>query len=589
MRQISAILVFFAAAMVLAAPAYAGVTGISSVNIVTDTEFGSSSGKMWVMSWNARDADYVQGTFTKSELQSQSGQEPKQDFSISMNTGDEYAVYNFFEQASYRDVFTVDFISYGDWRAAADAWADQNCESLGSGVNAIYQDVALGAWRNYWCINKQNQDIIGHPTGISSPREIFSTTWTFQPSGKAAVTRTLTNDNVGEASTNIENKVVIKWQGNLETGYNPPEPIGVIGMHDNSFSNGWVITDYNNYVSWDTYIKNTLIYDLQSWANGQLSETTGESKANNLAYAAIAQTGNQQFRNVQITDSTLSGGKFKYDLAEGVSVPNFQLIVNADYLELVIPTGKPQIVSVSSPKFTEDGTGKITAVLKNIGSGRGSFDVRASECTSGFSVVTGIQNLVIDPQATRSQDFVLTGSSTSTTPTITGTCKVYMKETTTGEEVSSTVSVSFDQVNECTPGAQKAVNKGSHWDLCTCNPDGLTENCVSCDDGQGVKLKTDGTYECVDEGGGDSCSVPGSERCDGLKIQTCQLLTSKWTDRVSCDDNNPATVDSCVDSVLPGKKTCEHTQGFSIPFEMLIIIVVIIVAVVVISAALILR
>lgn len=472
-----------------------------------DTIFGSSSNKVWVVSWNAIDTDSITGTQSVSEIEQMAGAKPKQSFSLSMTSGDEYATYSFITGGGLKDsVYDLDFIKIEyldiDSQKKAEQWVANNCflDLNRDGYKDSYgADKLFYSVRYCYKVNKQ----YGTPRLIGSPREIFNTNWKLQIEGKSPEPFTVSNEkNVAkDATTRLGNTALIKWQGTLKTGARAPEPSNVMGMHSNSLPQGWKIVNKENYNRWSRYIDGEARSCLSEWSSGRNTETSCENSGKNIASGVLLDTDEQQFKQGTITGTTLSAGQFKLDLAERVGIPTFQVYINADELKVDIPVGEAEIVSVSSLKFDEGGIGTISTRVRNAGSSTGSFDVGIIGCTANFKAASLIQDITLGAKEETVVTLQITGSSESSTiKEISGTCTVFMKERTTQVQRTNTVTVSFVQEGECVAGKERETIRDGRYVIQVCNSNGLTWSDVKvCGENQVTEPDISGKLQCVDK------------------------------------------------------------------------------------------
>ena len=521
--------------LILTIPAFAYITGLSKVDVQIDNVFGDG-GKLWLLEWNGLTADKISGTMSASELTAEAGADGKTDqsFTLSMDTSDEYIVYKFSQDPTLRPITKVELISKEYWfweKSYADMQTEAKsvCVDISTYGNSIVYKTygSLNTHYGYYCAKWSEQ--LGTTTNIKNPFVHFKTDWSLAVSGQTTLTTTISSDqNVGSGtSTKLGNNILIQWQGSLVSGITPPTPGGkVLGLHSNTF--GWRVIDDKNYDTWNNYLQNSLINCIFDWAWEKTTKASCESASNQKATQGVISTQNEEFIGYQISDTTFTNGQFKIIPKDfKITIPSFRILIDGDYLKLVIPTGKPSIVSITSPKFREDGTGHIDATIKNIGSGDGYFESRIISCTEGFepSYQTNTQLFKTGEQKTIS--LYLSGSSTSTTKTITGTCTVEVKDTTSQEKATKDVSVSFDQVTECIAGNRRKAICGSgesctpgNWVVKECNADGMTEKIIlECKANEELEFVGDSNYKCVQVGGCDkfttqvTCIAGGCDWC----------------------------------------------------------------------------
>lgn len=569
------------------------VTGISYTDIViqNDDKFGDG-GKMWVISWSAAGTDSVEGYINSQDLQNTarqnvgSGAEVKQNFNVKMSSGDEYTLYSFISRGDLTPVYKYDLVK-GEWSnylgdsnkvdSDRDTWVNNNCADLNGDGREEYSswsyDYLLVHTRKVWCA--KIAETVATPKGISKFKDVFTTSWEFWADSELKATQTLSNDaNSGVGvTTRLSDNVLIKWNGNLNTGYNSPSPIGVIGMHSNNFG-GWRIVDEGSYTVYNTYIRNNLANCVYDWADGKNTDTYCENEINYRADTAVKQSTNQDFfkpadlesTTAVITNNAIDGGQFKLNLKERVNIASFVLYIDADYLRINIPVGVPEITQVTSPKFIE-GVGYIYASVKNSGNGRGSFEAAPFGCTpsENFRIDSSPMYFELEPQGTKELEFRITGAATTSDKNVVGSCNVYMKETTSQKRIEKAVTVSFDQLNECTPNQWTKCTAGDYCGITRSTS--TTDEIYQCkSDGMGWALKTrcasdetaqvqqDGSYACKKVG---SC-IAENGNCGGLLDKACcsglTCTSGKCTGggggggctyNSQCDDGNACTTNVC--------------------------------------------
>lgn len=506
------------------------VTGISYTDIViqNDDKFGDG-GKMWIISWSGAGTDEISGFISKETLTQVAKQNlgnaiVNQNFNIKMTSGDEYGLYNFISRGDLRDIYDYDLVFYYSGykynqlldttkREALD-WIRNNCADYDNDGFIEYETkefswpiTGIPNWVKVWCAKLGEKK--ASVKGISSPKEIFSTSWEFWADGQQIAQKIITNDaNVNSGLTQrLSDNILIKWGGNLKTGYSPPQPIGILGAHSNSFPDGWIIIDEKNYDNYKTYLEGGGFYTcIRNWANNIINKDACESELISKINLALTKSTNQQFFDmtklddgrVFILDKTFENGAFKLNLKERVTIPTFVLYIDADYLRIIIPTGIPKIISISSPTFLE-GQGRVFATVVNDGNAKGSFEVRISECSQDFTVVSLPQLVELNPGEQRVLELIISGSSQDTTKAkIEGTCVLYFKETTTQKEVSKSFGVSFNQLGECNPNQYIVKVENGLDAIYRCSADGLRyEPIARCDINEYAKAMPDGSYQCV--------------------------------------------------------------------------------------------
>lgn len=553
--------------LMLSIPAFAYITGLSKVDVQIDNVFGDG-GKLWLLEWNGLTADRISGTLSSNEINDMNDgtETTTQSFTLTMDTLDEYIVYKFSQDPALRPIRKVEMISKEYWvweKSYADMQTEAKsvCADISTYGNSIAYKTygSLNTHYGYYCAKWGEQ--LGTTTNIKNPFVHFKTDWSLAVSGQSPLTATISSEqNVGSGtSSKLGSNVLIQWQGSLVSGITPPTPGGkVLGLHSNTF--GWRVIDDKNYDTWNNYLQDSLITCIQSWSLGTTTKESCESASNNKATASVVSTQNEEFKGYQISDTTFSNGQFKIVPKDfKITIPSFRVLIDGDFLKLVIPVGKPSITSTTSPKFREDGTGHIDVTIKNIGSGDGYFESRITSCTEGFepSVQTNTQTFRAGEQKTVS--LYLSGSSTSTTKTITGTCSVEVKDTTSQESATKDASVSFDQVTECIAGNRRKAICGSgesctegRWVVKECNADGMTEKIIlECKEDEELEFEGGTNYKCVKVGGCEKFTT----------AVTCLAGSCQWCSTYCAEDcGGVITCAKEGESPKLGQKCCKDLE-----------------------------
>lgn len=511
--------------------AFAGITGMTLVDarIGDGTSDFGKSGKIWILNWVGSGTDFVSGSLSPQELQDKSGTASKQDFKVTMTSGNEFATYDFVPRGDVRPVVKLDLIStyvvnngINNPQKIIDDYIANNCYDIdGNGAPDARTVNSFGVLYGASCYHDNGQ--LAQMSGVGAPREIFNTEWTFQAGDKAPIKMTITNANGNTCNvqglTNCVQGttvrlpdpnpvIIVKWQGNLQTGATYDQAGGnVLGAQSNAFG-GWRVTDYSRFFAWQNDLRSTGITKLSTWSSCTLNCDSVKNDIlngfNNEAQEAVLPTTIPQFKDYQITKNDLTNGQFKIDKGEGVTIPSFQVLVDASYLELSIPTGKPQILDVTNNlKVGENSLAKLSIQGKNIGSQKGDF-VFSVSCSNEFTVNTLKQQKTLDINAVSQVDFDISFAATDTVSQHSGTCTATMQESTTGETVSKTVTVTGIQASECTPDKEVIRIEGGVQVVYRCNSDGLTFTKIkACASDETAVIQSNGHFDCIKNHGPD--------------------------------------------------------------------------------------
>ena len=235
-----------------------------------------------------------------------------------------------------------------------------------------------------------------------------------------------------------------------------------IPLHSNSFPDGWRIGSRAHYSLYQSYISGGgLISDLGAWADGEIFEES--FKKSLLAKSNAVLLPEKLFADYSLQDTTLENGKLAVTLGKQIVYPHFQLIIDADYLGLVIPSGDPKIVSLNDVFFIEGNLGEVFLEIENRGSFEGAFDVRVN-CSEGFSSSPRSQGTgTLHPGEKKEVSFNILGSSNEWNEKLTGVCTVQAKDSTSQFSDTQKFNVEMSQIQECTPGITScSVENGLH-------------------------------------------------------------------------------------------------------------------------------
>ena len=163
-----------------------------------------------------------------------------------------------------------------------------------------------------------------------------------------------------------------------------------------------------------------------------------------------------------------SNGKITMELPKQFSYPMIVAKVRASWLGVVVPVGKPKLISVSSDEFKTGNDGFVKAIVSNVGDGIGSFDISLS-CNNPFSSSDSIRLSGIQQQEQRTLYLKLTASVSQPTS---GTCTVTARDANQPSNIDSmAVAVKASNLAICQAGQKRTFGKyiqqcnqyGSAW------------------------------------------------------------------------------------------------------------------------------
>jgi len=539
-KCIPGIMVFFLFVIMSISMVQGAVLSIDQANIRSNY-FGFD--EAWIVSFVSDDytTDSLNAYLTPQAIEDASGLEPEQALQIKVDTKPNYCTYSFKTNTfSYQDIYTIQEKTFYKW-----IWGDGDAQELTDEINSICADFSKLNYKsnavydsssnklttgdyvhvdagNYIIAKKVNvycsqlNEKIGTIAQPIDKRIIAETDWTVGVEGKTSESKTISNSEAGDGrSTKLGDNVWVQWQGNLGTGEDCPDVSNLIGVHDNSFFNGWKIGSRDDYNTYSSYITSGIINDIELFSQSTSTQSYSfEDRANAIVRDVVDEESGFVY---SVLDTSYSSGKVRIDLGRQIVFPLFRLIIDADYLEIVIPTGEPSIVSVSDIEFTEGLAGQVTAVIKNIGEGKAGFTTRIKDCTNGFSSSTAPTGSILDVDQIETLYFNVIGSSTAEEQVVNGVCTLEVKESITGEIATKIFGVKMSQLQQCVPGTVAcSVDDLGNSVVKKCNTAGTKYEIIeTCPEGQECRLTISGA-ECVEIDGDDDDDVFYCEDCDAF-------------------------------------------------------------------------
>lgn len=504
----------------------AATLGFSNVDIDSNVfDFD----KAWVISWVDDDytTDSVVATLTPEDIKDLSGEEfeSEQTLTVKVDTLDDACQWNFnTDKFSKNKVVTLDFESYTHYNWNDDNklinWVNDNCvdfnaadykssfttrQQIHDSNNVVYSNFAIGVTVKCGIVQEQ----LGTVGAIENQKVISTSRWTVGVSGKTAESRVISNDASQDRNTKIGDNVYIQWQGQLSTGDTCPTTDRLMGIHSSSIGGWRVINEdaYNQYLAQMTGFSSKYVENLKSLSgyDWDVLEDTFNTYARNTLTKA-----NFDYR---VTESSVVGGKIRYDLDKKIVFPLYRLIVNADYLTLKITSGIPAITSLEDIDFVEGeltGLGKVT--IKNVGDGTGAFNFRVSHCSDGFTSDESFGTGKLAPGESKEYTYLVKGSSTAEEKLITGSCIITVYDGINPDlRVEKEFGVSMTQISDCVPNSKVCGFSGKLHSVKECNIEGtqyqLLEVCSADEVCENNKCISDGSNDEDDNDEDDKFSL----------------------------------------------------------------------------------
>ena len=302
-----------------------------------------------------------------------------------------------------------------------------------------------------------------------------------------------------QSATSSSGRIQANWVGSLVTGTSPPDGSQYVAI-SNLNTNTWSVQSKSSYTNW--YDDNGRLVSTLSSLIPYTPSTLPTScifSYTTLSLANVASCLNNLLQNQQLTQINQEGSGLlsssveisnlpttytQYQNQASFSVPLYNYFItnpvitlrlDGSFVGVVIPEGKPKIISASTQAFNSGNNGTIKVEVENIGNAQGAFYYSLNNC-AGISTISS-SKYAVDPGQTQEIDIPLFKSGAS--QTVNEQCVVETTEYNGGGSDSSQVNVVMKQANQCTPNQQ--IVQGSS--LCSCiNIDGVYQSgsCKVC-------------------------------------------------------------------------------------------------------------
>jgi hypothetical protein len=278
------------------------------------------------------------------------------------------------------------------------------------------------------CYYMSEYGVIGEIS--TEPQIIFEDTITVSVSGKSPETVVLTPQNKVDETSNVVAKFV-SMQGSTQGVPQVATQYGAIfTSNEIKLVSKAGIDAYRNHIK-DGDILNSQLYD-----DMVLNSKNAIINFNNLRFMPKA-TYSSYNNNIAITGTNT--GKITLTGTPIYQYPSFTLKIDAEWVGIFLPVGKPQIVSVESDCFSTGASGKVTAVIKNAGTLDASFDI-GMICDKSFSPFA-LSAQKFKAGESKSIDIFMTAYSGSKEE---GKCTLTVKDSS-----RPTIQASTDNINVC--------------------------------------------------------------------------------------------------------------------------------------------
>lgn len=427
------------------------------------------SGNAWIMTVRQGGmAQHAVGTITPSEVNSESGVQPEENFEISIDYSRQSCEYPL--QARYSSQ-KIGVIERYEWTCALPP-------SYQEGLNHCpNQMIGYGKYPfSFECYCLQVPTASPVDNYIENGYVHTVSTITVQAGQSSSSLNIDTTENIRGY---IGNNVYAVWDGYLGSGQSCSSPDQYAGV----YSQGrWKLGNknyYNTYVSW---------YDglLQLMGSSPSKDqiTNYLNNANN--YANWFLNTPASFGTVE-NPTDINNAIVVNDVPSFIAFPLYTFFVKADWLGIYQPVGRPDILSVQTETFSSGAEGTARVNVKNVGDDAEVFNVWIN-CPSPFSMIGGTQERTVNPGSTQLFTLGLTADVSSYTEV---TCTAYAQ----GVEYTDTMifTASADPQIVCTPNSWTCENGNPH----KCNSAGSgTIQMDTCTQEEECVYRTDGSTYC---------------------------------------------------------------------------------------------
>jgi hypothetical protein len=486
-------------------------------------------GKVWVMTVaQGGMAQYATGTVSSGSLMSSSGETNERGFTLDITNTKQSCEYPISHDIN---AYPVALLGYKQYPCAlfcpSAESVEEDCKNYGKPLFIVHDNI-LGTITSYWCIYTTVEHEMGNLPENANYE--FETKFTLTIDGENPITETISSKDTKNIKLGNIARASWVWVGNLETGDNCPSPIGqnIRPIHYDK----WYFCDstkYQQYSEWVSPRYSQSWINSQSW-NSEFIETFIDDW-NEKAYDAMA---TKNFKSnggtVATTNANLDSGFATIDIVNQIQIPVFTFYIKADTLGIVQPIAKPLILDARGTTFNTGQKGLVYVKFKNVGSGRGNFDVSVT-CESpitgeGLKTFNGIY-----PGDIKEAYMKVWGESSIRQ---TKTCTIKVCALT--DCVTENVLVTVDPLCACEAGRMQCRENNIMQCKSDCSGWELIEDCVS----QGKKCTVDSTGQLICEERDGICAKEG-ESCDfieccgnlkcvgGILGKTCQREQPDWS------------------------------------------------------------
>ena len=435
------------------------VTSVSTSDIITnETNLVEA---WWIINTQfTGGGQAITGTITQNTIKNlhKDKLQPKKVLNIIAQAVNETATYEIVNEGT--PIYKYDLITYeglvdcplGICYVAADA---QPCPE---GTN---WDIPLG--KSFWgkikyryCITKRQ---VGTKGVYNNPAVNFNAKISIS-NGDTTIEKNICSGAISGcdgSSISFDGIGVATWSGSLVTGDPTPNQDNFVPILRNS-DNKWQIarkSTYENYLT-KPDVADSQLSSFQNLFPDYEDVATGDSEINNAINPVnqasdILLAENSSFTSTPYSTDEHNTGKIVVPLTRKLTSPNIVFRIRADWIGIVIPTGEPQILNVTTNPIVSGETGTITVQVQNIGEVQGTFTAALVNCEPFIQLDTS-QSLMKTLQPSAIENITINVSGGNLSQDIAQSCQVRVYEINNPSlESYYNVNLQLEKAKICVP------------------------------------------------------------------------------------------------------------------------------------------
>jgi hypothetical protein len=409
------------------------VTSVSTSSIITRTTQPASV--YWIINANFNGGGQsLTGTLDPNTVKSFMGGKvyTKQPFSVSVNSMDETIFYEVVNEGV--QVYKYSYYTEDNPTTLGVATADP-APCSNSNWQIDIGRTTFGYVDMRFCVKKE---VVAVKGAYNNPKIDFKAKISVSNGYQTIERQVCSGASAGcmGASVDLSEIGTAQWTGSLVTGDSPPNQnlFVAIGRHDNS---KWQIagepywSDYKNKES----VADGLLNDIRARATqGRFTSSEYISQIDASIQSAISPPNQAEYvllnQDASFTSSPFTkdsnSGKISVTLGRRLTSPNVVFKIRADWIGIVIPTGKPKIISAIANTLKSGESGEVRVQIQNIGEGDGTFSTILMGCEPFVQTSSGESaRQTIQPNNVNTISIGISGGASTDAISKSCTVKVY--------------------------------------------------------------------------------------------------------------------------------------------------------------------